>query len=128
MLWLPWVSGSVGMQVGVVCKGVPFPFWMLGQAVLTLRVVSAAPDDVVRLAPGAEVSIAPQPRVRPKAASNKAASIASADQPSLPPAWFRVQVGACLPRITHVCPEQPAEAIVRRCTDMMWTSQKLTHM
>ncbi|CAK0784927.1 hypothetical protein CVIRNUC_008132 [Coccomyxa viridis] len=78
-------------QVGVVCKGVPFPFWMLGQAVLTLRVVSAAPDDVVRLAPGAEVSIAPQPRVRPKAASNKAASIASADQPSLPPAWFRVQ-------------------------------------
>ena len=116
------------MQVGVVCKGVPFPFWMRGQAVLTLRVVSAAPDDVVRLAPGAEVSIAPQPRVRPQAASNKAASIASVDQPSIPPAWFRVQVGMCLSHVTHVCTEQPAKAIVEQCAHTLWTNQKLTYM
>ena len=128
VLWLSWPSGSVVVQVGVVCKGVPFPFWMRGQAVLTLRVVSAAPADVVRLAPGAEVSIAPQPRVRPRAASSKAAFIASADQPPLPPAWFRIQVGACLSRITYVCPEQPAEASVKQCTHLMWTNQKLTHM
>ena len=116
------------MQVGVVCKGVPFPFWMRGQAVLTLRVVSAAPDDVVRLAPGAEVSIAPQPRVRPKATSTKAASIASADQPSVPPAWFRIQVGACLSHVTHVCSDQYAEALFRHSTHAVLTSQRLTEV
>ena len=116
---LSGLSGRVMVQVGVVCKGVPFPFWLRGQAVLTLRVVSAAPEDVVRLAPGAEVSIAPRPRVRPKAAGTEAAPIASADQPSGPPAWFRIQVGACpIPPscITHVCSEQCAEATARHCT------------
>ena len=86
------LTGQV--QVGVVCKGVPFPFWMRGQAVLTLRVVTAAPDDVVRLAPGAEVSIAPRPRVRKHQASNNPMSMpaVSGEKPSLPPAWSRIQV------------------------------------
>lgn len=81
-------------QVGVVCKGRPFPFWMRGQAVLTLRVVTAAPNDVVRLAPGAEVSIAPRPRVRPQLASNNPMSTSAGAEgdPTLPPAWFRIQV------------------------------------
>lgn len=78
----------------MVCKGIPFPFWMRGQAVLTLRVVSADPDDVVRLAPGAEVSIAPRPRLRAHKASNDPMSLPTStkEDPNLPPAWFRIQV------------------------------------
>ena len=80
--------------MGVVCKGEPFPFWMRGQALLILKVASAAPDDVVRLAPGAEVSIAPRPRVRKQQASDTPTSLpaAHAEEPSLPTAWFRIQV------------------------------------
>ena len=82
-------------QVGVVCKGEPFPFWMRGQALLVLKVATAAPDDVVRLAPGAEVSIAPRPRVRKQQASGTPQAVPAADgeRPELPPAWFRIQVG-----------------------------------
>lgn len=82
------------MQVGVVCKGIPFPFWMRGQAVLTLRVVSADPDDVVRLAPGAEVSIAPRPRVHEHKVSNNPVSLPTSTKEDaiIPPAWFRIQV------------------------------------
>ncbi len=78
----------------MVCKGEPFPFWMRGQALLVLKVASAAPDDVVRLAPGAEVSIAPRPRVRKQQASGNAQSVPAAqdEKPELPPAWFRIQV------------------------------------
>ena len=78
----------------MVCKGETFPFWMRGQALLILKVTTAAPDDVVRLVPGAEVSIAPRPRVRKQQASGTPQSVPAADgeKPELPPAWFRIQV------------------------------------
>ena len=78
----------------MVCKGQPFPFWMRGQAVLILKVASAAPDDVVRLAPGAEVSIAPRPRIRKQQASDTPTSLPAAHspEPALLTAWFRIQV------------------------------------
>lgn len=113
------LTGQV--QVGVVCKGVPFPFWMRGQAVLTLRVVTAAPDDVVRLAPGAEVSIAPRPRARKYQASNNPMSMpaVSGEKPSLLPAWFRIQVRLNLrPSIQQTdkskCLDSPRKIQLRR--------------
>ena len=82
------------MQVGVVSVGQPFPFWVRGQSALTLRVATARPEPVVRLALGAEVSVAPCPRVRPQpAAATDGASVdAQPSALSAPAAWLRLQV------------------------------------
>ena len=82
------------VQVGVVCKGEPFPFWMRGQALLILRVATTAPDEVVRLAAGTEVSIAPRPRARKQQAGEAPTAVpaAQAQGPSSSSAWFRIQV------------------------------------
>ncbi len=48
--------------------GQPFPFWR-GATQLNLRVSAAVPADLVRLAAGSEVAVAPRPRTRPAAAS-----------------------------------------------------------
>ena len=48
--------------------GQPFPFWR-GATQLNLRVSAAVPADLVRLAAGSEVAVAPRPRIRPAAAS-----------------------------------------------------------
>ena len=82
------------MQVGVVSVGQPFPFWVRGQSVLTLRVATARPEPVVRLALGAEVSVAPCPRVRPQAQAevNGASVDAPSDASAVPATWLRLQV------------------------------------
>ena len=76
--------------------GRPFPFWVRGQAVLTLRVASAEPADVVRLTRGAEVAVAPRPRAWARAPDLAAGSLA-ADSPgagsTASPSWLRLQVG-----------------------------------
>jgi hypothetical protein len=73
--------------------GQPFPFWVRGQSVLTLRVSMAKPEAMVRLAPGVEVSVAPRPRRRPQALSKDAQEHDGGLGPAwIPPAWLRLQV------------------------------------
>ncbi|KAK9907564.1 hypothetical protein WJX75_006024 [Coccomyxa subellipsoidea] len=80
-------------QVGVVSVGQPFPFWVRGQSVLTLRVATARPEPVVRLSLGAEVSVAPCPRVKPQAQAemNGATVDAQPAASSAPATWLRIQ-------------------------------------
>ena len=88
-------------QVGVVRVGQPFPFWR-GATQLNLRVSAAVPADLVRLAAGSEVAVAPRPRQRPAAASgggsvaveNGSATEQDAQQPGVKGTmtWLRVQV------------------------------------
>ena len=86
------------MQVGVVEVGRPFPFWVRGQALLTLQVATASPASVVRLTRGAEVAVAPRPRVRPQLASLPSGALADAARSNgtaataAPCAWLRLQV------------------------------------
>lgn len=85
---------AVWRQVGVVSLGQQFPFWVRGQSVLTLTVAAAAPEHVVRLARGLELSVAPRPRRRPQA-TRPATDPGSADSdalPAIPAAWLRLQV------------------------------------
>ena len=86
------------MQVGVVTVGQPFPFWVRGQSVLTLRVATARPEPVVRLALGAEVSVAPCPRVKPQAQAemNGATVDAQPAASSAPATWLRIQVSTSI--------------------------------
>ena len=90
------------LQVGVVAVGQPFPVWVNAQTALTLKVSAAVPADLVRLVLGAEMAVAPRPRVKattPVAAAaklpNGRGSSAEA-QPTKaappPPAWLRIQV------------------------------------
>lgn len=106
----------------MVCKGAPFPFWMRGQALLILKVSTAAPDDVVRLAPGAEVSIAPRPRVRKQQASDTPTAMPAAQdkESSLPSAWFRIQVH--LTRLCHAQHHPPwlVDCMERVCVSPGW--------
>jgi hypothetical protein len=95
---------AVGGQVGVVEVGRPFPFWVRGQALLTLQVAAAAPAAVVRLTRGAEVAVAPRPRARPQqhaglpsGALAEAAGKALAAGPSAPCAWLRLQARCSAP-------------------------------
>ncbi|KAK9837165.1 hypothetical protein WJX81_007626 [Elliptochloris bilobata] len=58
-----YVEEQLLNQVGVVRAGQAFPVWVRG-AQLFLRVTSTAPAPVVRLVPGAELAVAPRPRLR----------------------------------------------------------------
>ena len=51
------------LQVGVVHVGQAFSVWVRGQAVINLRPRTATPAPLVRLTAGAEVLVAPKPRV-----------------------------------------------------------------
>ncbi|BDA47966.1 probable peroxisome biogenesis factor 1 [Coccomyxa sp. Obi] len=107
-------------QVGVVSVGQPFPFWVRGQSVLTLRVATARPEPVVRLALGAEVSVAPCPRVRPQvAAAAEGASVdAQPSAPSAPAAWLRLQEDESLPvKMRNVEDAVPSGATL---SDSIW--------
>lgn len=75
--------------------GQPFPFWVRGQSVLSLRVATASPEPVVRLALGAEVCVAPCPRVRPQAPAAADGAALNGQQSLLsaaPATWLRLQV------------------------------------
>lgn len=86
-------------QVGVVSKGHPFIFFVRGRTVLRLKVAAAEPASLVRLVPGAEVAVAPRPRVARQAhrAGPLAPAAAHGEEPEteeLPEIWLRVQVKA----------------------------------
>lgn len=46
----------------MVQVGVAFPFWVRQQTMLQMKVSTALPASLVRLAAGAEVAVAPRPR------------------------------------------------------------------
>lgn len=87
----------VALQVGVVQVGQAFPFWVRQQTVLQLKVSTALPASLVRLAVGAEVAIAPRPRrtlaqqkaLLPGASSTSSQSGSAEDQADT---WLRLQV------------------------------------
>ena len=85
------------LQVGVVSKGHPFIFFVRGRTVLRLKVAAAEPASLVRLVPGAEVAVAPRPRVARQAhrAGPLVPAAAHGEEPEneeLPEIWLRVQV------------------------------------
>lgn len=92
-----------GAQVGVVQAGQAFPVWVRG-ALLFLRVTSTAPAPVVRLVLGAELAVAPRPRLRKDSGGvqQSGGAGARAERQALrvaaaaagPPVWLRVLVGA----------------------------------
>lgn len=96
-------TGLWGPQVGVVQAGQAFPVWVRG-ALLFLRVTSTAPAPVVRLVLGAELAVAPRPRLRKDSSGMQQSGGAGArvERQALkvaaaaagPPVWLRVLVGA----------------------------------
>ena len=89
-------SSRSPLQVGVVSKGHPFIFFVRGRTVLRLKVAAAEPASLVRLVPGAEVAVAPRPRVARQAHRAGALVPAAAHggdpgNEELPEIWLRVQ-------------------------------------
>ena len=85
------------LQIGVVSKGQPFIFFVRGRTVLRLKVAAAEPASLVRLVPGAEVAVAPRPRVARQAhrAGPLVPAAAHGEDPQgeeVPEIWLRVQV------------------------------------
>lgn len=84
-------------QVGMVAVGQPFPFWVHGKTMLTLKVSAAVPADLVRLVHGCEVYVAPRPRQRTAPTVPNGSAAGTAQPPGraaepLPPVWLRIQV------------------------------------
>lgn len=70
-------EAAILKQVKIVHKGMRFPLWLHGRAVITFHVVSTLPNSpVVQLVPGAEVAVAPKRRER---------NIGSSDDSSMKP-------------------------------------------
>ena len=73
-----YVEGQLLQQVGVVVEGQPFPVWIRGQSVLTLRPVSVVPGPMAQLTAGSEVAIAPRTRQQDAKGESVRASARSA--------------------------------------------------
>lgn len=82
--------------MGMISVGQPFPFWVRDQTPLRLKASSAVPADLVRLAAGVEIAVAPRVRQR-KPVPGASLPRRSQSEEQLPLAvWLRVQVGQIL--------------------------------
>lgn len=121
-------------QVGMVAVGQPFPFWVHGKTMLTLKVSAAVPADLVRLVHGCEVYVAPRPRQRTAPAASDGSAAGTAQSPAravepLPPVWLRIQEAGSETLVLLEaavsdaqdgdCAEEGAEAW---CTTLAWVS------